>query len=455
MKRTSEGRPARAGSSVLTFVAMAGILLSLAGCRNREAAASLPRIEVTTARNGRMPEVITFAGYLNARRRSNVSATASGTVARVLVREGSHVSQGEPLLILDSAEAQAKVSEQQASVAAARARVSELEGQLTLARVQQSGGVRQAELTLRQTQVQMHEAQLQLKSLLGDLKRKRRLYSGKAVPYTQVEAAELAWRLGVDRVNEAEGKVTSARDALQVAKASAPRVDVQSAQLDGARSALTLAIDQLRLLQLAASDLVLRAPVSGSIITVGVTPGQAVSAGGNAVFVIVDNSTLELVAAIDHSTMALLHKGAQVTFSTLADRSESYNARLSDIVPTWDETTRTVKSHFTVLSSDARLMDGLAVRARLQSRDYVGVLVPVTAVARGESGEFVLVIEGGVAKRRPVSLAIQDQTYALIEKGLSQGETVALQNVQDIADGQRVEVLTGEQAARLESASSP
>lgn len=448
MKRAAAAPIRSAPSAVLRLCAAALVVLFAGGCRARQAATSMPRIEVEAVRAGSLPESVTFGAYLRAQKRANVSATASGTVARVLVREGERVSEGQPLLVLDATEALAKIADQQASVEMADARVTELQSQLDLTQVQQVGGVRQARIVLRSAEVQLHEAQLQYKSLTADFKRKQRLYRGKAIPHTQVESAELAWQLGHDKVVEASQKVEAAREALRLAQASVPKIDVQNAQLDGARSSLAQARDTLTRLQRDASDMTLRAPIGGSVVTISVTPGQAVSAGGGALFTIVDNRSLEMVASVDQRTVALIHRGASVSFSPLGNTAASFPARIASVMPTWDETTRTVKVHFTVPADDKRLMDGLAVRARLRSRDYSGVLVPLAAMARGEQGDYVIVVEKGVAKPRDVTVAIQNETYALVEKGLEAGDTVALQGVQDLADGQRVEVVTKTDPAR-------
>lgn len=434
--------------AALRLCAAVLVVLFVGGCRARQAAPSVPRIEVEAVRAGQLPESVTFGGYLRAQKRANVSATASGTVARLLVREGERVSEGQPLLVLDGTEALAKIADQQASVDTADAHVTELQSQLELTQVQQEGGVRQARITLRSAEVQLHEAQLQYKSLMADLKRKQRLYRGKAIPHTQVESAELAWQLGHDKVVEATQKVEAAREALRLAQASVPKVDVQNAQLDSARTSLEQARDTLTRLQRDASDMTLRAPIAGSVVTISVTPGQAISAGGGALFTIVDNRSLEMVASVDQRTVALIHRGASVSFSPLGNTGLSFSARIASVMPTWDETTRTVKVHFTVPGDDKRLMDGLAVRARLRSRDYVGVLVPLAALARGEQGDYVIVVENDVAKPRDVTVAIQNESYALVEKGLKAGETVALQSVQDLSDGQRVEIVTKADAAR-------
>lgn len=431
-----------AAAAVLRLCVAALVVLFVGGCRARQAPPSVPRIEVETVRAGQLPESVTFGGYVRAQKRANVSATASGTVARLLVREGERVSEGQPLLVLDGTEALAKIVDQQASVDTADAHVTEMQSQLQLTQVQQEGGVRQARIMLRSSEVQLHEAQLQYKSLLSDLKRKQRLYRGKAIPHTQVESAELAWQLGNDKVIEATQKVAAAREALRLAQASVPKVDAQNAQLDGARASLAQARDMLTRLQRDASDMTLRAPIAGSVVTISVTPGQAISAGGGALFTIVDNRSLEMVASVDQRTVALIHRGASVSFSPLGNTAISFPARIANVMPTWDETTRTVKVHFNVPVDDKRLMDGLAVRARLRSRDYIGVLVPLAAMARGEQGDYVVVIENGVAKPHDVTVAIQNETYALVEKGLNAGDTLALQSVQDLTDGQRVEIVT-------------
>ena len=426
-------------TGLLVSAALAVTLLS-AGCRSR-AAAPLPRVETVEVKTGTLPDMATFGGYLKAQERASVSAATSGVVSQVLVREGARVTAGQPLLHIDNASVRAKLAEQEVNVATARAHVIELQEQLALSQVQQASNVRQAELAVNQARLQLHETDLQKQSLLTELRRKQRLYKGKAVPYTQVEAALLALRLGEDRVREAHERLRATEDTLSLARSSTPKVSAQAAQLDGARTSLTQALTQTEKLRVSAEDPAMRSPVSGTVVTVSVSAGQSVSAGGAPLFVIVNNKTLALVASVDQRTLALIHKGAQVWFSPLAEGAKSYAARLSQVIPAWDEATRTVKVTFDLTSSDASLVDGLAVRVRLRSRDFNGVLVPVNALGHSESGDFVVVIDGATAKRREVTVAIQNETHALVTKGLTAGEKVAMQGVQDLSDGATVKVL--------------
>jgi len=415
------------------------LLLFVPGCTGRPASRTQQLVKVARAQHGELPEVVSFGGHLRALRRASVSPNESGVVADIYVNEGDRVSAGQPLLKLDIQDLRDRIQAQISIVAAARSRVDELESQVTLSRVDLDSSVRQSQLTVRQERINLEEARVRLTSMNSDLKRKRELYAGKAIPYTQIEAAQLTCRLGEDQVLVAEQRVAAAEQTLITARASAPKIAVQSAQVRSARSALDLAEDQLEALQAALARSVVRSPIAGSVVTVSAAPGQSVSAAGAPLFLIVDNASVEFLASVDQHTFKLIRDGASLSLTPLGAPDETFEARMSNVIPSWDDKTRTVRVRFRVTGGGGGLMDGLAVRAHLQARAHTGVLIPRDALATDPSGKYVVVVRDHTAHRQRVVVGYEDERNALITRGITAGEWVAADGAPDLTDGQRVQ----------------
>jgi multidrug efflux system membrane fusion protein len=67
-------------------------------------------------------------------------------------------------------------------------------------------------------------------------------------------------------------------------------------------------------------------------------------------------------------------------------------------------------------------------------------VVPTPAVRRGPGGAFVYVIGNGVAQVRKVVVTRQDESLAVIEEGLVEGESVVTAGFPQLSDGKGVNV---------------
>ncbi len=70
--------------------------------------------------------------------------------------------------------------------------------------------------------------------------------------------------------------------------------------------------------------------------------------------------------------------------------------------------------------------------------------VPTQALQRGPLGAFVFVIDDkGVASRRSVDVAQQNETQAVVSGGLKPGEAVVMEGSSRVTDGAKVQVQQG------------
>jgi len=112
-----------------------------------------------------------------------------------------------------------------------------------------------------------------------------------------------------------------------------------------------------------------------------------------------------------------------------------------------DQTTGTIKLKAEFPNRDLQLWPGGFVNVRLTINTLKDVVVvPTAAVQRGPRGTFVYVVqpENKVAVRQ-VSLAQQDETQAVIDKGLDAGERVVTTGFARLTNGAEVAVTNAEQ----------
>ena len=99
-----------------------------------------------------------------------------------------------------------------------------------------------------------------------------------------------------------------------------------------------------------------------------------------------------------------------------------------------DPITRLVNATLRAENSDA-LIPGMSLSVRIMLPEQSGVVVPRAAILEDAEGLHVFIIRDGVARRRPVELAFETDTEALVKAGIASGDKVAISGVAVLHDG--------------------
>ena len=114
-----------------------------------------------------------------------------------------------------------------------------------------------------------------------------------------------------------------------------------------------------------------------------------------------------------------------------------------------DQTTGTVRMKAEFPNANLQLWPGQFVNVRIliQTLQQV-VVVPTQAVQRGPSGTFAYVVQDGErVGLRNVTLSLQNETQAVVAKGIEAGEQVVTTGFARLKDGSRVEPSAPEEPA--------
>jgi len=184
----------------------------------------------------------------------DVAPMTPARVLRVWREEGDTVTAGDTLVSLTQSTVHAEVDARRARVAAAEAQLRDL-----------VAGARPAEIARAAAELRAVESEAERAA--QDLARVSALAQSGTVSTQQLDAAKSAVALAAARRD-------AARDALRLLREGArpERIAAARAEVETARAALTAALRT-------ASDLVLLAPVSGTVMLRNAEPGEVLGAG--------------------------------------------------------------------------------------------------------------------------------------------------------------------------------
>lgn len=210
-----------------------------------------------------------------------------------------------------------------------------------------------------------------------------------------------------------QGLVTrSAYDrAVEILATSSSAVDSAQAALDGAEEAL--------------DHTELKAFADGTVTALKVEPGQVVQPGQYA-FTVANDGAREAVFDVDEGV--LTDRFADQTFTVrMFERPEiSADAVLSEIAPTIDKATGSVRVKLKMAAPPAEMTLGSVVATTAQYQITSAIVLPASALtsAKGQPAVWVVAPDTGAVSLRPVTLDKFDAQSLVITDGVAPGERI-------------------------------
>ncbi len=389
--RKADPETRRRGGVLVLILAGAMIAIVSGFVLTRPGAAEVTVAPVRELSPGGTSAVLNASGYVTARRAATVSSKVTGKVTEVLVEEGMKVEQGQVLARLDAEMQSRALSLSKSQVAAAAS-------------------------ALEETRVRIAQARL-------DLDRARKLTSEQVASQSDLDNAK------------------AELDALQARLAS------QSDELEVARRQLALRQQDL-------SDLEIRAPFAGIVVTKDAQPGEMispVSAGGGftrtGICTIVDMSSLEIEVDVNEAYINRVEAGMPVEAVLDAYPDWKIPGHVITVVPTANREKATVRVRIAFDQKDPRILPDMGVKVSFLASGEAAesnrpaITIPRDALRQDGEKDIVFVAQDGRVERRAVSVGQSDGDRVEITSGLTAGENVVVTGPDGLGDGDRVKVV--------------
>lgn len=327
----------------------------------------LDQIKVAPVALAEMPTVeIRAPAKLHAdpNRLAEVELPVSGHILRVLVRVGDAVTQGQPLLEMESPEAakfQSVYVEARASVAQARAALSKAE---------------------------------------ADRDRLRDLFEHKAVARKELLNAETEFEERGQALQQALAEEEQARQRLKILRVPPGKFG---------------------------SIFVLRAPLAGKVLEMNVAPGGFWTESAAPVMTIADLSQVWVTASIPESDISKIRLGASLEVQLTAYPDRSWQVNVSRIADSVDAQTHTVTVWAELDNPDGLLRPEMFGWVRYVESVSQFPVVPTGAIVQSESGPFVYrVVKPGIFEAVPVEVGVRREGQVVARSGLSEGDQIVV-----------------------------
>jgi len=190
----------------------------------------------------------------------------------------------------------------------------------------------------------------------------------------------------------------------------------------------------------------IRAPYAGVVTRRWVKQGQWLKLQEPA-FDLADFDNLRARVNVPERASGLIKAGQPVAFTADALPGTSYAATVERIAPVVDRATGTVGAIVRIDNRDGALRPGLFVRLAIEYQHIEqATLMPKIAVIANDASAHVFVVDGGKARKRDVTLGVENGESVQVLAGVEPGNTVVTLGQQSLKDGDAVQVVSGEKA---------
>jgi HlyD family secretion protein len=382
--------PAREGGGVLKYLVWVGLLAALAA----GGMWVYPHVEAevfkTTVKTATVLDVspslaatsLTATGYVVALRRSKVGSNLPGRVAKMHVKEGSVVKQGQLLAELDADDQRGNVAAAQARVAAAEAKVASSKASMT-------------ELVVQE-------------------KRQRALVDAKGVARSVIEDLEA-------------------------------RIETSKAEIAAAQAEVKAAQAQLALSRVNLGRMTINAPIDGTVVDKPLEVGETIEML-TPILELIDMSSLVVEIDVPEGRLGLVKVGGPAEISLDAFPGKRVSGRVRELGKRVNRSKATVPVKVEFLDADTEVLPDMSARVSflteaLDQKALAGPskrVMPEKAVTKRGGRDVVFVVEEGKVKQMAVTLGPKtDDGYELME-GPEPGSKVVLAPPETLASGQRI-----------------
>lgn len=214
-------------------------------------------------------------------------------------------------------------------------------------------------------------------------------------------------------------------------------VDRLTSTRDAARARVQVARAQANELQARNARLSVFAPVSGLVLSRSVEPGQIVSAGSPALFVIAKGGEMEMLAQVGEGELARISPGTSARVVPVGGDAE-FTGQVWQIAPTIDQQNRQGTARI-ALPYDRALKPGGFATATINSGTIVAPMLPESAIMNDEQGSYVFIVNGdNKVVRQSIKTGLITSSGVAIAEGLSGSERVVLRAGGFLNEGETV-----------------
>jgi RND family efflux transporter MFP subunit len=360
--------------------------------------ASLP-VKVDVARIGDLIITLKSPGEAMTSRNIVMKAEVPGMIERLNLEESKHVKKGDLLVELDDEEHRLNLERQEAE------RLRVLSEYLVEKRFAD-----QDELSPTVDAEKVQKAR-------DEYEDARKLYRAGQISRVEYEKASRELEMALIESGEKKDEILAATKML-----TQREIGVREAQLTLEKTKI-------------------RAPFSGIVFDIQVSPQEHVTAGTE-LFTLVNIDRIHVQARVLESEIGKMQVGREVDLKFSAYPGKVFKGSVKAISPVINPEDRTCKVTIEVANPEEEIKPGMHADVEIAAEIYKDrLLIPQLAVLVRTGGrKLAFVVEEGIAKWRYIDVGIENEDFVEVLDGVKEGEVVCVDGHFTLAHDAKVRI---------------
>jgi RND family efflux transporter MFP subunit len=371
---------------LLCFLFLFTLTLYPAGCSHEDSTEDRSINRVVSVKlhkvdRGRITSFLEVTGTTLPIEEARVGAKVEGTITEIFVDEGDTVKKGQVLVRLDPKDFLLDIDRTTAA--------------------------------LRTSQAELETAKHDLEQKSKDWKRISALYERRVIAKHRYDSMMASYSIAQSKVREYEAMVKQRQAELGLAEKKYKDSEV-------------------------------RAPLSGVVTKKFLHEGEVSSlwAYNWETLELMDISKIKVECDVSEKWKNRLKKGLEAEVLADAYPEEKFKGKITTINPMVDPIKRTFKIKIVIPNPEKQLTAGMFARIKivLESKGQA-LLIPTKDILERTDGNFIFVVEDGIAHQRKISLGIKEEFWVEVTQGLKEGEFVVIEGSHRLQDGYQIEAI--------------
>ena len=366
-------------------------------------------VQISTVELGKVVRSFSGEGIVEPQSEVLILSPASSIIKEILEEVGSHVNEGEPIIILDPSPVQSQIEN--------------IQDQLEM----KQNSLRKNKLNARSTKVDL-DYNVQVKNL--------RIASLKSELADQEQLLEVGG-ISPARFEKTKQELELAeKDLVMLKEKNSINLQQLEADEEGLRLQIEMQEKELAVKEEALSKMIIRAPSAGIILSIRGKVGEKVD-NDRLLIEMSDLTNFKIQGKVDDDYSEQLKTGTRVYVGL-------DNEQLTGVVGTVNPVIRDRKIEFDVNlreSNHYKLRPNLNVSLHIvrEERDSVLRINNGPAIGRGNEHK-VFVLQNGNAREREITTGMRTEEYVEVIEGLTEGERIVLSDISSVEDLEELEL---------------
>ncbi|MBU4203089.1 MAG: efflux RND transporter periplasmic adaptor subunit [Acidobacteria bacterium] len=211
-------------------------------------------------------------------------------------------------------------------------------------------------------------------------------------------------------------------------------------EIMAATKRLTQAEIDLQKSRLQLDRTIIRAPFDGIVTAITISSREHLSAGQE-LFTLVNISRIQVHAKVLESEIRKMKVGREVDLKFSAYPEKVFKGRVKAISPLVDPAKRTCDVIIDVGNSEEEIKPGMHAEVEIAADIYKDrLLIPQDAVLSRSGRKLAFVFDNGVAKWRYLEIGLENEDYAEVLDGVTEGEQVLIDGHFTLAHDAKVRI---------------